>query len=80
MTKPSPFSTSTTGMMTGSASGASKRLARWTSHGEAEQDGDELERVAGQLVVDAEGGEHVGEGDHDDADEQQAELAPAPLL
>ena len=49
-------------------------------HRQSGDHGDEAQRVRGQLVVGAEGGQNVGEKDDDDSHEQQAELAPAPLF
>ena len=39
-----------------------------------------LKALGGSIVAGAERGEQVRERDHDDSDEQQAELAPATLF
>ena len=47
---------------------------------QADGDGDELDGVGRQHVVGPERGEQVGEGEHHDSDDEQAELAPSPLF
>ena len=81
MTKPMPF------IMrddrhdgSGLDSGARKRLAKCTTKASAGRDPNELEGIRGQRVIGAQGREQVREGEHDDSDEEQAELAAARCL